>query len=84
MGDNKLGEKDAPAWVPRSWQLVRQLTNGVAEVIAEGVLSFDLGEDGTIVYTNGSAIYAIHPDGHIERVLVGNSIENVAIVHNTI
>ncbi|MBF2007813.1 MAG: hypothetical protein IGS49_20755 [Chlorogloeopsis fritschii C42_A2020_084] len=84
MGNNKFDEKDAPAWVPRSWQLVRQLTNGVAEVIAEGVLSFDLGEDGTIVYTNGSAIYAVHPDGHTERVLVGNLIENVAIVQNAI
>ncbi|WP_026735823.1 hypothetical protein [Fischerella sp. PCC 9605] len=81
IGDNKFSETEAPAWVPRSWQLVRQLTNGVAEVVAEGVLSFDLGEDGTIVYTNGSGIYAIHPDGNLERLFVGNSIEFVAIVN---
>lgn len=80
MRDRRFGEPDAPALVPRTWQLVRQATQGIPEVLAEGVLGYDLAEDGTIVYTNGSAIYAIAPDGQNTRLLVSNLIESVTIL----
>ena len=50
--------QDAPDLVPRSWQLVRRMGGGEPEVLARGVLSFDLvSSDGTLVYTNGSAVF---------------------------
>ncbi|MGA7938087.1 MAG: hypothetical protein WCA35_31350 [Kovacikia sp.] len=82
MRDRRFGEPDAPALVPRSWQLVRQADQGTPEVLAEGILSYDLATDGTIVYTNGSAVYAIYPDGTRERLLVDNLIETVTILGN--
>lgn len=80
MRDRRFGEPDAPSLVPRTWQLVRQATQGIPEVLAEGVLGYDLAKDGMIVYTNGSAIYAIAPDGKRERLLVSNLIESIAIL----
>ena len=80
---SRFGDADAPALVPRSWQLVRQRAGGYKpETIAEGVLSFDAREDGTIVYTNGSAIYTLTGDGQSERVLVDNLIEQVIFAND--
>jgi len=69
--------EDAPALVPKSWELIRQSKSGSIEVLARGVLSFDLCEDGSIVYSNGSAISRRHTDGSTERLLVANMIEQV-------
>jgi hypothetical protein len=80
MKDRRFGEPDAPSLVPRTWELVRQSDQGTPEVLAEGVLSYDLRSDGAIVYTNGSAIYAIYPNGTRERLLVGNLIESVTVI----
>ncbi|MBD2329497.1 hypothetical protein H6G21_21865 [Alkalinema sp. FACHB-956] len=79
LKDKNFGDADAPSLVPRTWQLVRQPQQGVGnpEVIAEGVLAFDLAPDGTIVFTNGSAIYRIDPQGQRSRLLVANWIESV-------
>jgi hypothetical protein len=76
--ENGLGDPDAPSLVPSSWQLVRQSPNGRKEVLAKGVLSFDLAEDGSLLYSNGSAIHRLAPEGgQAERVLVGKMIEQV-------
>jgi hypothetical protein len=71
----KAGE-DAPALVPSSWQLVRD-RGGENEVLAKGVLSFDLADDGSVVYSNGSAVYRLEGSGRPERVHVGQFIEQV-------
>ena len=76
---NRSGDEEAPALVPRSWQLMRQQPNSQPEVVSEGVLSFDLADDGAIAYTNGSAIYALHPDGSTERLLIDRLIEQVIV-----
>lgn len=83
LKDKNFGDADAPALVPRNWELVKQAETGVPELLAEGVLSYDLAENGAIAYTNGSAIYMIYPDGQTERVLVGSLIESVSIFNNT-
>lgn len=83
LKDRDLREADAPSLVPRSWQLVRQSTQGEPEQLAEGVLSYDVGADGTVVYTNGSAIYAIAPGQKRQRIKVGNWIESVRIMEST-
>jgi hypothetical protein len=75
--ENSGGESDAPSLVPSSWQLVRESAAG-KEVVAKGVLSFDLAGDGSVVYSNGSAVHRIRPNGSgRERILVGSMIEQV-------
>ncbi|KGF73370.1 hypothetical protein DO97_19905 [Neosynechococcus sphagnicola sy1] len=77
---NRFGEADAPALVPRSWQLVRQRPAQQPEVLSEGVLAFDLAADGTLVYANGSAVYCLPPSGVAERLVVDHLIEQVTIL----
>jgi hypothetical protein len=52
----KQDESDPESLVPSSWELVRQ--RGVkVETLASSVASYDLEADGSIVYTNGRAVY---------------------------
>jgi hypothetical protein len=72
---DRLGDPEAPSLVPASWQLVRQSSSGRKEVLAKSVLSFDIAEDGSLLYSNGSAIHRIGPGGgQAERILVGKMI----------
>ncbi|MEL6261545.1 MAG: hypothetical protein AAFR12_10810 [Cyanobacteria bacterium J06626_6] len=73
-------DADAPALVPKTWELVRQGMQGVPEVLATSVLSYDLAVDGSVVYTNGSGVYLIKEDGKAQRLLVGKLIELVKFV----
>ncbi len=71
---------DAPGLVPGSWQLARRRQGGREEIIARGVLAFDIAADGTIAYSNGSAIFVISPDGNRERVVSERMIEQVVLL----
>jgi hypothetical protein len=66
--------------VPKSWQLCRRSSKGESKVLAAGVLAYDIGADGTIVYTNGSALFLLHPDGRKVHVLNEALIEQVFFV----
>lgn len=46
----------ASSLVPRDWQLIRRAPDGAEDVLARGVLSFDLTPAGDIVYSTGTAI----------------------------
>jgi hypothetical protein len=71
-------DPEAPALVPSSWQLIRQCSSGRKEVLAKGVVSFDIAGDGSLLYSNGSAIHRIGAcGGQAERILVGKMIEQV-------
>jgi len=72
--EDRLGDPEAPSLVPSSWQLMRQSGSGTPEVLAKSVLSFDLAADGSVVYSNGSAIQRLGG----ERIAVGSMIEQVA------
>jgi hypothetical protein len=77
--EDRMGDPEAPSLVPSSWQLVRRSPGGAREVVAKSVLSFDLAADGSLLYSNGSAIHRLAPGGgKAERVLVGTMIEQVA------
>jgi hypothetical protein len=78
--ENAKQKDDEPeALVPSSWVLVRQ--RGMkSEVLAKGVSSFDIAEDGAIVYTNGGAIYRIAPDGERAKVCDGQYISDVVVI----
>jgi hypothetical protein len=70
-------DADAPALVPKDWELVRQGVQGTPEVLATAVLAYDLAPDGSVVYTNGSGIYCINASGQSQRVMTGKLIESV-------
>ena len=74
---NGTGEP-APALVPKNWELVRQSPDGKIEVLARQVISFDLYPDGSVLYSNGSAVYhqpasgpaiVLAKDGLIDQVI---------------
>jgi hypothetical protein len=66
--------------VPASWQLARRSRDGREEVLAKGVLAYDLAANGTVAYSNGNAIFVRHPDGKKEQVLKERFIEQVTLV----
>jgi len=71
---------EAPALVPKAWELVKQSPDGKTEVIAKGVLSFDVCADGDVLYSNGSAVYRLGTDGKTERLAKASLIEQVVAV----
>jgi hypothetical protein len=78
--NRRFGDADSPALVPRTWQLMRQTAGNEPEVIADGVLAFDVAENGAIAYSNGSAIYALQPGGVAQRIVVDRPIEQVILL----
>lgn len=77
---NKDLDETAESLVPDTWQLVRQAAQGEPEVLAKGVLNYDLAPDGTIVYTNGSAIFHIAPNGVSAKLCQGKLVESVVVI----
>jgi hypothetical protein len=63
--------------VPKSWQLFRRSKTGEETVLASGVLAYDINDQSQILFTNGNAIYLLHPDGRKEQVLSERMIEQV-------
>ena len=74
------GGVEAPDLVPKTWQLVRRRPDGTEEVAARGVLAYDLASDGSVVYSNGSAIQVLDPSGRARRLVVESMIEQVIVV----
>lgn len=66
--------------VPKSWELFRRSPSGAEKSIAAGVLAYDVNDQGQILYTNGNAIYLLHPDDRKERILTERMIEQVFFV----
>ncbi|HEX6032297.1 MAG TPA: hypothetical protein VFY90_12770 [Tepidiformaceae bacterium] len=73
-------KEDAPSVVPRNWELVVRDTDGSEEVVARGVIAYDLTQDGGVVWTNGTAIFRRgnnEPHQLIER---GRLIDGLAVL----
>jgi len=68
----RRGEKN-PAIVPKTWQLIKTSASKPsaqdAEVLAKGVIAFQVLSDGGVLFSNGSAIFKIAPDGGKPRVV---------------
>ena len=69
--------EENPDLVPKDWELIRQDPNGETVTLARGVLSFDLFADGSLIYSNGSAVFQLTPDGVSTRLLKHPFIEKV-------
>src|SRR5690606_40007369 len=59
---NRPQEDEPPDLVPKSWELIRRDSSGAEQVIARGVLDFDVSPEGRVVYTNGNSLFLIGPD----------------------
>ena len=73
-------EEESADLVPKSWQLCRRSSSGDTQVLAGGVLAYDVNDQGRIVFTNGNAIFLLEPDGRREHVLTESMIEQVFFV----
>jgi hypothetical protein len=72
----KKRDDDPEALVPSSWELVRQ--RGMkTETLARNVAAYDLSSDGSVVYTNGSAVYHVTPDGESTMLCQADYISHV-------
>lgn len=69
-----------PPLVPSSWTLVRRSPDGNEESLATGVVAYDLVDDGTILHTNGSAIYLTPPGGSAKRVARSRFVDRVKLI----
>jgi hypothetical protein len=76
--EDLLNKTSEPGLVSQDWQLVRQKPGAGPEVLARGVMSFDVAVDGSIVYSNGSEVYTVVPGAKAERVVKEDFIEHVA------
>ncbi len=72
-------QSEAPALVPPTWELVKRDPPGNERVLAKGVVAFDLDRSGHIVYTNGTAVYGLEPDGKSQMLFKGRLIENLIV-----
>ncbi len=73
---------ETPDLVPGTWQLMRQRPGYDPEVLAKGVLAYDLAPDGSIFYSNGSAIFLRDPGGKTERLHKDRLIEQVIVLRS--
>jgi hypothetical protein len=66
--------------VADSWQLIRKRQGKSPETLAKGVLAYDLGDSGDIIYSNGNTLHRISDDDASRAILTGDLIEHVAFV----
>lgn len=68
---------DSVGLVPKNWELICKNHTGTISTLARSVVSFDLCSDGSLIYSNGSAIFARRPDGKTERLVKDALISKV-------
>jgi hypothetical protein len=69
-----------PSLVPKTWELIRCPPGAGEDVIAKGVLIFDVYADGSLLYSNGSGVYHVDPTGAKEVLAKDALIEQVVAV----
>jgi hypothetical protein len=76
---SKNGSDDA-ALVPPEWELLRRSPDGSEQVLARGVLSFDVNADGRVVFTNGTGVFQLDAGGTPRRLCQGTMIRHVVAI----
>ena len=66
-----------PSLVPENWQLVKRGQDGDEQILASNVASYDIGADGTIIYSNGCGIFVINPDGSSQLAVSDQLVSEV-------
>jgi hypothetical protein len=60
--------------VPRSWQLVQRNRNGEEQVLATNVASYDIMNDGKVLFTNGYGVFMLDASNSAQIVFRGKLI----------
>ncbi|MGB1253438.1 MAG: hypothetical protein ACPG8W_22685, partial [Candidatus Promineifilaceae bacterium] len=68
---------DAPAIVPKSWELIQVGSDGEQSVLAKHVVSFDISAEGQIIYSNGNGVFTLQTNGRSQRIAKHRFIEKV-------
>jgi hypothetical protein len=76
--------EEANGLVPASWELCRKAADGNVEVLAKGVLAFDLENSSAVVYSNGAAIYRRDCNGKTSRIHKDSMIQQVISVSESV
>jgi hypothetical protein len=63
--------------VPRSWELVSRNRQGQETVLATNVASYDLMADGSIIYSNGRAVFMLGQGGQTTLILKEDLVGDV-------
>lgn len=63
-----------------SWQLVRVARGAAPEVAHKGVACFDLGDEGTLAWSDGHGVYLRDAAGRDTRVGSGRRVEQVVLL----
>jgi len=67
-------------WIaPRSWSLVRKTNAGEIEVLEKGVFTFDLAENGIVLFTDGKRVVQRNKDGAKKELLRDQFISQVLV-----
>lgn len=87
LGEQARGKRghaksDGPL-VPDSWSLIRRGPDGEVEVVAKHVACFDLGPDGSPVWSDGRAIWGRGDDGRPRRIGTGKRVTHLAVIDRT-
>lgn len=77
-GSRSQSEPADKPLVPESWQLVRQDEDGEQTIVAKSVLSFDLSDDGRLVWSDGRRIWS--QGAGEEAVVVGKGARVTQVV----
>ena len=64
--------------VPRTWELVSRNRQGTETVLATNVASYDLLADGSIIYSNGRAVFLLGAGGQSTLLLKEDLVGDVA------
>jgi hypothetical protein len=75
------GDEEARVVVPDDWALChleRGAPASAARVLARGVVDYDVGGDGTIVWSDGASVHAQSPDGRKQKLVSASLIGRVA------
>lgn len=63
--------------IPRSWTLIKRSPSGETQVLEEGVLTFDLMEDGALLLSDGAGIWSRQVDGSKKELAKAQFISQV-------
>jgi len=68
-----------PSLVPASWQLIRRNRTGAEQVVASHVVSYDIGTDGAVVFSNGFGAFHLMPNARPRLVLKHSVISELVV-----
>ncbi len=76
----KWQKDDTASLVPDTWVLMKRDQSGNSSIVAKEVVSYDIDSDGTLIYTNGAAIFQIDQQGKKKTLLKHRLINDVTLL----